>query len=119
RATSSRATARARRASTRCAASPARSAAAKRSPSSARAARASRRSCTCLALLDSPTSGTVLVDGQDSRALTTTQTNQLRNEAYGFVFQQFFMIPSATVLENVMLPLKIKGVPPRERRERA
>ncbi|NLG08313.1 MAG: ABC transporter ATP-binding protein [Deinococcales bacterium] len=72
-----------------------------------------------LALLDSPTSGTVLVDGQDSRALTTTQTNQLRNEAYGFVFQQFFMIPSATVLENVMLPLKIKGVPPRERRERA
>lgn len=72
-----------------------------------------------LALLDSPTSGTVLVDGQDSRALTTTQTNQLRNEAYGFVFQQFFMIPSATVLDNVMLPLKIKGVPPRERRERA
>jgi len=72
-----------------------------------------------LALLDSPTSGTVLVDGQDSRTLTTTQTNQLRNEAYGFVFQQFFMIPSATVLDNVMLPLKIKGVPPRERRERA
>lgn len=72
-----------------------------------------------LALLDSPTSGTVLVDGQDSRALTTTQTNQLRNEAYGFVFQQFFMIPNASVLENVMLPLKIGGVPLRERRERA
>lgn len=72
-----------------------------------------------LALLDKPSSGSVLVEGQDAGSLSTGRTNELRNETFGFVFQQFFMIPTASVLDNVMLPLKIKGVPARERRERA
>ncbi len=72
-----------------------------------------------LALLDSPSQGAIHVGGEDARGFSTARTNELRNRTFGFVFQQFFMIPNATVLDNVMLPLKIRGVPPRERRERA
>ena len=42
----------------------------------------------------------------------------MRNREFGFVFQQFFLVPDATVLENVVLPLKIAGVGTRERTER-
>ena len=44
--------------------------------------------------------------------------NRLRNEDFGFVFQQFFLTPNATVLDNVILPLKIAGVGPTERKAR-
>lgn len=62
-----------------------------------------------LALLDRPTEGTVMIDGTDSTKLKNRQLNHLRNESFGFVFQQFFMNPQDTVLENVTLPLKIAG----------
>jgi len=62
-----------------------------------------------LALLDRPTEGTVTIDGTDSTKLRTKQLNTLRNNDFGFVFQQFFMNPQDTVLENVTLPLKIAG----------
>lgn len=68
-----------------------------------------------LALLDSPDEGTVTVEGVDARTLSQSRLNQLRNRAFGFVFQQFFMIPGATVLDNVVLPLKIAGMAARER----
>jgi len=71
-----------------------------------------------LALLDSPTEGSIEVNGIDARSLKEKELNLLRNSTFGFVFQQFFMIPSASVLENVILPLKIAGMGPRERRER-
>lgn len=71
-----------------------------------------------LALLDSPTEGSIEVNGIDARSLKDKELNRLRNSTFGFVFQQFFMIPSATVLENVILPLKIAGMGSRERRER-
>ncbi len=71
-----------------------------------------------LALLDSPSGGNLKVSGRDAKSLSTRDLNRLRNEDFGFVFQQFFMIPSATVLENVVLPLKIAGMGARERRER-
>lgn len=72
-----------------------------------------------IALLDKPTSGTILIDGVDSTKLTGKQLNKLRNRTFGFVFQQFFMNPSDTVLENVILPLKIAGTGRKERKERA
>lgn len=71
-----------------------------------------------LALLDAPTSGEVLMKGENVDTLTSAAVNGVRNATFGFVFQQFFLIPNATVLENVILPLKIAGVAPRERRRR-
>jgi len=72
-----------------------------------------------LALLDTPTEGRVLVDGHDAATLRPRELNALRNRTFGFVFQQFFLTPNASVLENVMLPLMIARVRPRERRRRA
>lgn len=72
-----------------------------------------------LALLDKPTSGTIKINGVDSTKLRSRKLNQLRNRSFGFVFQQFFMNPNDTVLENVILPLKIAGTKRKARRELA
>ncbi|MFA5550902.1 MAG: ABC transporter ATP-binding protein [Trueperaceae bacterium] len=71
-----------------------------------------------LALLDTPDEGKLLVQGKDASSLSTSEVNALRNSLFGFVFQQFFMIPNASVLENVVLPLKIAGMPRSERNAR-
>jgi len=71
-----------------------------------------------LALLDQPDQGVLRVGGVDAATLSSRQLSRLRNETFGFVFQQFFLNPNASVLENVILPLKIAGVSRRERRER-
>ena len=71
-----------------------------------------------LALLDQPDDGTLRVGGVDAATLSSRQLSRLRNETFGFVFQQFFLNPNASVLENVILPLKIAGVGRRERRAR-
>lgn len=68
-----------------------------------------------LALLDSPTSGEVLVDDKQADHLPPRQIDTLRNQNYGFVFQQFFLNGNDTVLNNVILPLKIAGVGRKER----
>lgn len=62
-----------------------------------------------LALLDRPTSGQIIIDGKDSTKLKPRELNKLRNRTFGFVFQQFFMNSYDTVLDNVMLPVKISG----------
>lgn len=72
-----------------------------------------------LALLDQPTEGTIKIDGVDSTKLSNRELNKLRNRTFGFVFQQFFMNPNDTVLENVILPLKIAGISGKERRHLA
>lgn len=71
-----------------------------------------------LALLDQPTDGTIELAGKDTRSLNGTALNHIRNKAFGFVFQQFFLTPNASVLENVVLPLKIAGVGRAERKRR-
>lgn len=71
-----------------------------------------------LALLDAPTHGVVALKGQPTNNLDAKQLNELRNSAFGFVFQQFFLTPNQTVLENVTLPLKIAGVSAAERKRR-
>ena len=71
-----------------------------------------------LALLDRPSHGVVAMDGRPVSELKAKAVAQLRNETFGFVFQQFFLNPAQTVLENVVLPLKIAGVPRSERRRR-
>jgi putative ABC transport system ATP-binding protein len=72
-----------------------------------------------LALLDEPSEGSVLIDGESAEGLSKRRVNQLRNRRFGFVFQQFFLIPGASVLENVVLPLKIAGAGRGERKKRA
>ena len=72
-----------------------------------------------LALLDEPSSGSISIDGQAAAELKSKQLNSLRNKKFGFVFQQFFLNGNASVLENVILPLKIAGVGRAERHRRA
>jgi putative ABC transport system ATP-binding protein len=62
-----------------------------------------------LACLDSPTAGQVLFEGGEVSKLSEKELNVLRNEKFGFVFQQFFLNGRDTVLDNVLLPLKIRG----------
>lgn len=62
-----------------------------------------------LACLDAPTSGSVMLDGSDTSRLSERTKNTLRNEKFGFVFQQFFLNGRDTVFENVVLPLRIRG----------
>lgn len=72
-----------------------------------------------LALLDTPTKGTIKIDSEESTELSKRQLNKLRNSRFGFVFQQFFMNPKDTVLDNVLLPLKIAGVSRSKRKQMA
>jgi putative ABC transport system ATP-binding protein len=60
-----------------------------------------------LAGLDTPTSGTVSLDGQDIFALDEDMRAELRGRSVGFVFQSFQLLPSLTAVENVMLPLEL------------
>jgi putative ABC transport system ATP-binding protein len=62
-----------------------------------------------LAGLDEPTSGRVLLDGQDLSALTEDQRAELRAQRVGFVFQTFHLLPTLTALENVLVPLELRG----------
>ncbi len=71
-----------------------------------------------LALLDSPTSGSVSIGGINASKLNRKKVNKIRNDEFGFVFQQFFLNGDESVLSNVVLPLKIAGLSPRARKKR-
>jgi putative ABC transport system ATP-binding protein len=62
-----------------------------------------------LAGLDVPSSGTVLLDGDDLSRLSEDKRAQLRGAKVGFVFQSFQLIPTLTALENVQVPLELRG----------
>ncbi len=62
-----------------------------------------------LACLDEPTTGNVRFEGTDVSTLSEKQRDVLRNEKFGFVFQQFFLNGQETVFENVVLPMRIRG----------
>lgn len=71
-----------------------------------------------LALLDAPTSGRIELEGADTGRLRGRSLNRARNKTFGFVFQQFFLTSNTSVLDNVILPLKIAGVSGRDRKHR-
>src|SRR5688572_15608696 len=62
-----------------------------------------------LAGLDTPSRGTVLLDGANLTAMTEDQRARLRGEKVGFIFQSFQLIPTLTALENVQVPLELQG----------
>ena len=62
-----------------------------------------------MAGLDTATSGDVVLDGQSLNAMDEEQRAVLRGRLVGFVFQSFQLLPSLTALENVMLPIELKG----------
>jgi lipoprotein-releasing system ATP-binding protein len=64
--------------------------------------------------LDTPTSGEVTVDGQPMAQLDDAARGRLRNRALGFIYQFHHLLPEFTALENVMLPLLVRGTAPRE-----
>ena len=69
--------------------------------------------------LDTPTSGSYLLEGRSVREMSDRQLAEVRNKRIGFVFQTFNLLPRATVLANVELPLVYGGVGKAERRKRA
>ena len=72
-----------------------------------------------LALLDKPSEGSIKLNGKNTSKLKARKLNRLRNKEFGFVFQSFFMNSNDTVINNVILPLKIAGIGRRERKRRA
>jgi putative ABC transport system ATP-binding protein len=72
-----------------------------------------------LAALDRATSGKIAFDGQAYESSKPAKLDNLRSKKFGFIFQQFFLNGRETVLENVMLPLKIAGASRRARKQRA
>jgi putative ABC transport system ATP-binding protein len=71
-----------------------------------------------LAGLDTPTRGAVILDGVDLTALSEDARARLRGEKVGFIFQSFQLIPTLTALENVQVPLELRGDASAESRAR-
>ncbi|WP_460106895.1 quaternary amine ABC transporter ATP-binding protein [Streptomyces sp. YKOK-J1] len=73
----------------------------------------------CLTRLIEPTAGTIVIDGEDVRAMDKVRLRELRRHRAAMVFQHFGLLPHRTVLDNVAYGLEIQGVGKAERRERA
>ena len=69
-----------------------------------------------IGLLDTPTSGEVLLCDMNAAQLSEDERARLRREYIGFIFQLFYLLPEFTVLENAMMPCEIMGCPDEEER---
>ncbi len=72
-----------------------------------------------LGCLDVPTTGRYRLAGRDVSELSDDELADVRNQEIGFIFQSFQLLPRASALENVELPLIYRGIPKKERRDRA
>jgi putative ABC transport system ATP-binding protein len=72
-----------------------------------------------LGCLETPTSGTYILDGQEVHNLTEPELASIRRTKIGFVFQNFYLLPRMSALDNVALPMVYMRVPLSERRKRA
>jgi glycine betaine/proline transport system ATP-binding protein len=73
----------------------------------------------CLSRLVEPTAGEILIDGEDFTAKSPRELIDFRRHKMGMVFQNFGLMPHLTVLENIAFPLRVRGIDPAERNERA
>ena len=62
-----------------------------------------------MSLLDDPTGGEIVIDGEDTHAMTPKEKMTFRLVRFGFVFQDYALLPELTALENVALPLLMQG----------
>jgi putative ABC transport system ATP-binding protein len=69
--------------------------------------------------LDTPTKGSYLLNGKEVAAMNDDELARIRNEEIGFVFQTFNLLPRATALHNVELPLIYAGIPSKDRQDKA
>lgn len=72
-----------------------------------------------LGCLDTASSGTYILDGENVESLTDDQLADIRNRKIGFIFQVFNLLPRTTLLQNVMLPMRYAGIPLEERKKKA
>jgi putative ABC transport system ATP-binding protein len=72
-----------------------------------------------LGALDTPTSGSYILDGQEVSKLSDDELATVRNKKIGFIFQAYNLLPRTTAIKNVMLPMRYGGIPENERIERA
>ena|SRR3989344_1715947 len=72
-----------------------------------------------MSLLDDPTSGEITIDGHNTRTMSAKEKMLFRLSKFGFVFQDYALLPELTALENVALPLLMQGLPKREAYVRA
>lgn len=70
-----------------------------------------------IGILDTPTSGTILLNGVDVTEMSDKQRSKTRNKQLGFIFQYHHLLPDFNALENVMMPLLISGVKSSKARE--
>lgn len=71
-----------------------------------------------MGMMDTPTSGSYILDGEDITACSGDRLTELRGEKLGFVFQAYNLIPTMTAFENIEMPLGLHGVEKEERRRR-
>ncbi len=72
-----------------------------------------------IGLLDKPTSGQILLDGEDVSSLSENKLAQIRNRKIGFIFQSFNLLSRTSAFDNVQLPLIYSGVSAKQRKEKA
>jgi putative ABC transport system ATP-binding protein len=75
--------------------------------------------CNLIGMLDDPSSGVVLLEGRTVSEISDEKRSELRNSDIGFIFQSFNLIPVLSALENVMLPLQIRGEVPAKAQQKA
>lgn len=63
-----------------------------------------------LGLLDHPTSGSIVIDGRETTHLSTEERTTFRREKLGYIFQDYALVPELTALENIILPMMMKGL---------
>ncbi|MCI8790386.1 MAG: ABC transporter ATP-binding protein [Lachnospiraceae bacterium] len=72
----------------------------------------------CISTIDTVSSGRILLDGRDITAIPAADIAAFRREALGFVFQEFNLLDTLTLEENIALPLTVREMPPTEIREK-